>query len=75
MVNFACKTEDKAWLLPFLFAIPFILTYVVTSCCSSIVFRSYRKDARPPLAPYLVPVLGHALSFLWDTCIVGKIQE
>lgn len=75
MVYFACDVEYKACLLLFSLGIPFILTYLFTSLFASTVFRSYWKITKPPLAPYSVPVLGHALSFFWDTGIVGEIQN
>ena len=75
MVYFACDVEYKACLLLFSLCIPFILTYIWTLLFASTVFRSYWISTKPPLAPYSVPVLGHALSFFGDTSVVGDIQK
>ena len=74
MADLPIDKEYKAYLFPLVIAMPFIVTYLITSLFSSIVFRSYRRDDKPPLAPYWVPVLGHAISFFYDTGFVGKIQ-
>ena len=52
-----------------------ILTYSIISLCCSSTLCSFWKDERPPLAPYYVPFLGHALAFLWDTGVVEEVQK
>lgn len=67
--------KNVGLLLPSTIGISFVLTYLLTSFLCSNVFRSYLKEKRPPRAPYWIPVLGHALSFFWDTGFVGEVQK
>lgn len=53
----------------------FICTYLITCLISSSTMRSFWNDERPPLAPYCVPFLKHALAFFWDTGVVGEVQR
>ena len=52
-----------------------LLTYPITYLISSSTLRSYWKDDRPPLAPYGVPLLRHALAFFWNTSYVEDVQK
>lgn len=52
-----------------------VLTYSITCLRSSSILRSFWKDERPPLAPYHVPFLKHALAFFWDTGVVEEAQK
>lgn len=54
---------------------PFVLTYLITCLFSSSAYRTYRHDKRPPLAPYWIPFLGHALAFLHSTGVVADFQK
>lgn len=47
--------------------LPLILTYLVTLRRFRIVLRSNKKGKEPPTLPYMIPILGHALPFAWDT--------
>ena len=75
MVNSTRDGGYKAYLLPLVISMPIFITYLITWLFSWVFYRLYRRDSKPPLAPYRVPVLGHALSFFWDTGFVGKIQR
>ena len=67
--------EYNVYLLPIALGLPFLLTYLITSLAASEAWRSKRKDSKPPLAPYWVPVLGHALEFFWDTGVVARLTK
>ena len=58
-----------------LVALPFFVTYLLTLLGSSMVLRSLWHIRSPPLAPYSIPFVGHALSFFSDTGVVGKFQR
>ena len=73
MVDFNYDVENKAYLCPFFIGMPLVVTYLITSLFSSIWFRSCWNGKTPRLAPYWVPVLGHGLSFIWDTGFFGEV--
>jgi hypothetical protein len=58
--------EKSSW-LPVVLAIvfPFVLTYAVTSIQYFLVL--FGKGSTPPTPPYFVPILGHTISFAFDT--------
>ena len=45
---------------------PFMVTYLVMLLQWEIALKNQGKIRKPPIVPYCVPLLGHALSFLWD---------
>lgn len=69
--------ENKAYpvLVAIALGILWSLTYTITCFASSSLLRSFRKDKRPPLAPYCVPFLKHALAFFGDTSVIGEVQK
>lgn len=69
--------EYKTYLILFALALGTLcfLTYLITCLVSSSTWRSHWKNKRPPLAPYYVPILRHALAFFWDTGVVGEVQR
>lgn len=75
MASFILAAEYCVYLVPIALGIPFLLTYLITSLLASEVVRSRRKDTEPPVAPYWIPVLGHALSFFWDTGVVATLTK
>lgn len=44
----------------------FITTYLFTTAQARITIQSTTKGKKPPIAPYLVPLLGHLVPFLFD---------
>ncbi|KAL8846387.1 MAG: hypothetical protein Q9221_008529, partial [Calogaya cf. arnoldii] len=58
-----------------LVAMPFFLSYFLTLLQNSKVLRSFWDTKKPPLAPYPIPFLGHALSFFYDTGVVARFQR
>ena len=77
MTDLFGDVENKTY--PTLFAVAlgtlFFLTYPITCLISSTTLPSFRKDEGPPLAPYCVPFLKHALAFFWDTAFIEKAQK
>lgn len=61
----ACARET--FLVASTLCLPFILTYLVTRWRFGIVLRSKKKGKEPPTLPYMIPVLGHAVPFAWNT--------
>ena len=55
--------------------LPALLTLLVNSLVASEPLRMTIKDRKKPLTPYWVPVLGHGLSFFWNTAIVGEFSK
>ena len=55
--------------------LPALLTYLVNTLVASEPFRRTLRDRSVPLTPYWIPVLGHGLSFFWNTAIVGELSK
>lgn len=49
-----------------LVCLPFILTYLFTFVESISARKSKKVGKKAPLVPYVVPIVGHALVFLWS---------
>ncbi len=75
MASLILAAEYNVYFTPIALAMPFILTYLITSLLASETFRARTKDRKPPLAPYWTPVLGHAFMFFWDTGVVAKLTK
>lgn len=60
---------DWDWRLIVILAMPLslICTYLVTSLQSAVALRIKKDGRRAPIAPYWFPVIGHLISFLWDS--------
>ena len=50
-----------------LLCLPFILTYAVTWLAFVTRQQSRKTGKIPPAAPFAAPVLGHTISFVWDS--------
>lgn len=57
------------WRMMVIVAMPssLICTYLVTSLQAAVALRSKRDGRQAPIAPYWFPVIGHLISFLWDS--------
>ncbi|KAI9724629.1 MAG: hypothetical protein M1828_003653 [Chrysothrix sp. TS-e1954] len=58
---------------PFLLLLPFILTYLSTCLQAFFSVHTTGDGKKPPVAPYWIPGLGHALPFLWRTSNVSSL--
>ena len=45
----------------------FMVTYLVTLLRWNLALQDDDTSKKPPMVPYWIPLLGHAISFLWDT--------
>lgn len=53
---------------------PFIVSYAITWVLA-IGISGLTAKGQPPEAPYWVPILGHALTFFWDTSSMAKLTR
>ncbi len=75
LADLARDNEYKAYLFPLVVCMPVIVAYFISWLIPWIVSGLYHGVNQPPLAPNRVPILGHALSFFWDTGFIGKCQR